>query len=47
MSKSAVPQVERYILDQKEHHEKLDFKTEVLKLLRKHGIEFEERDIFR
>ena len=47
MSKSAVPHVERYILDQKKHHEKLDFKTEFLELLRRHGVRFDERDIFR
>ena len=47
VSKSAVPQVERYILSQKKHHEKLDFKTEFLELLRKHGVQFDEGEVFR
>ena len=47
VSKSSVSQVERYILNQKAHHETLDFKTEFLELLRKHGVEFDEGDVFR
>ena len=46
VSKSSVSQVERYILNQKAHHETLDFKTEFLELLRKHGVEFDEGDVF-
>ena len=47
VSKSVVPEVEAYIARQREHHQRLDFKTEFLELLRRHGIEFEEHDVFQ
>lgn len=47
VSKSSVPEVEAYIARQKEHHRRLDFKTEFLELLRRHGIEFDESDVFK
>jgi hypothetical protein len=47
VSKSAVPAVTEYIAQQKEHHERFDFKTEFLELLRRHGIEFEPSELFR
>ncbi len=47
VSKSAVPEVETYIARQKEHHHRMDFKTEFLELLRRHGIEFDENEVFR
>ena len=47
VSKSAVPAVEAYIARQKEHHKQHDFKSEFLALLRKHGIEFEEDEVFK
>jgi REP element-mobilizing transposase RayT len=46
VSKSAVPEVEAYIARQKEHHQRTDFKTEFLELLRRHGIEFDENEVF-
>ena len=46
VSKSGVPEVEAYISRQKEHHQRMDFKTEFLKLLRRHGIEFDETAVF-
>lgn len=46
VSKSAVPEVEAYIARQKEHHQRMDFKMEFLELLRRHGIEFDENDVF-
>ncbi len=36
----------KYINDQAEHHGKMDFKTEFLIFLKKHGIEYDERYIF-
>jgi REP element-mobilizing transposase RayT len=45
--KSAVPDVEAYIVRQKEHHQRQDFKSEFLDLLRRHGIEFDDSEIFR
>lgn len=47
VSKSVVPGVESYIARQKEHHKRLDFRTEFLELLRRHGIEFDEADVFK
>lgn len=47
VSKSAVPQVEAYIARQKEHHKRQDFRSEFLNLLRKHGVEFDEREVFK
>lgn len=46
VSKSAVPEVEGYIARQKGHHERMDFRTEFLELLRRHGIEFDENEVF-
>ena len=46
MSTSVVPEVKSYIERQKERHKVQDFKTEFLELLRKHGIEFNEDEIF-
>lgn len=47
VSKSALPEVEAYIARQKDHHRTMDFKTEFLELLRRHGVEFDERDVFQ
>ena len=46
VSKSQEPAVKNYIAGQAEHHKTEDFKTELLRLLRKHGIEFDERYVF-
>jgi REP element-mobilizing transposase RayT len=35
--------VVKYIENQKEHHEKMPFKVEYLKFLKKYGIEYDER----
>ncbi len=47
VSKSAVPDIETYITRQKEHHQRQDFKTEFLELLRRHAIEFDENEVFK
>ena len=47
VSKSAVPHVQACIAGQKEHHKRQDFRTAFLELLRRHGVEFEEADVFR
>ncbi len=47
VSKSVLPDVEAYIARQKEHHQRQDFKTEFLELLRRHGIDFEESNVFK
>ena len=46
VSKSQEPAVKKYIAGQGEHHKKEDFKSELLRLLRAHGIEFDERYVF-
>jgi len=46
VSKSQEGAVKAYIAGQHEHHKKEDFKSELLRLLRLHEIEFEERYVF-
>ena len=46
VSKSQEPVVKKYIAGQAEHHRKEDFKSELLRLLRAHEIEFDERYVF-
>lgn len=46
VSRSQEPALKTYIAGQEEHHAKRDFKTELLSLLRAHGIEFDERYVF-
>lgn len=43
VSRSAIEDVEQYIKNQQKHHERLSFKDEFIAMLRKHGIEFDER----
>ena len=43
VSKSQEAAVKNYIAGQAEHHKKEDFNTELLKLLRAHGVEFDEK----
>jgi putative transposase len=42
VSQSQVPQVVAYIDQQEEHHRRLSFKEELLALLQKNGIDFDE-----
>ncbi len=46
VSKSQEDVVKRYIAGQAAHHKKHDFKSELLQLLRAHGVEFDERYVF-
>ncbi|MCW5775651.1 MAG: IS200/IS605 family transposase [Phycisphaeraceae bacterium] len=46
VSKSQEEAVKRYIAGQAEHHKKEDFKSELLRLFRAHGVEFEEKYVF-
>jgi putative transposase len=46
VSKSQEESVRRYIRRQPEHHRKEDFKGELLRLLRAHDVEFDERYVF-
>jgi len=47
VSKSGVPDVIRYIMNQEEHHRKKSFREEYLELLKENDIEFDERYIFQ
>jgi REP element-mobilizing transposase RayT len=46
VSKSAEPDVKRYIENQPDHHRKRDSKEELLVLLWAHGVDFDERYVF-
>lgn len=47
VSESQVPRVAGYIRNQKNRHKKTDFKTELLELLDKNRIEYDERYLWR
>jgi REP element-mobilizing transposase RayT len=47
VSKSVLPRVVRYVKNQKEHHRKISFTDEFLKLLRRHGTDVTEDEVFR
>ena len=46
VSKSQEKAVKRYIAGQPEHHQKENFQSELLRLLRAHDVEFDERFVF-
>lgn len=46
VSKTQEEAVKKYIAGQAEHHKKEDFKSELLRILRAHGVEFDERYVF-
>lgn len=46
VSKSQVPRMKAYIRNQKAHHRKESFELEYRRLLKAHGIDFDERDLF-
>jgi len=46
VSKSLVPEVERYIRDQRVHHGKKTFEEEYRTMLDRHEIQYEERFLF-
>jgi putative transposase len=46
VSRSNVEEVEAYIRNQREHHRTMSFEDEFLKLLQKHGVEFDPRYVF-
>ena len=46
VSKSQEDAVKKYIAGQAEHHRREDFQSEFLRLLRAHGVEFDERYVF-
>ncbi|NBC28045.1 MAG: IS200/IS605 family transposase [Bacteroidetes bacterium] len=46
-SKSQLPRVIKYIQNQQEHHRKRTFREEYLALLKTHGVDYDERYIFK
>jgi putative transposase len=46
VSKSQVPEVVRYIENQREHHKRQTFEEEYISLLNLHGIDYDERYVF-
>lgn len=46
VSRSMVTDVENYIRQQKDHHRRQDFRREFLELLRRHGIESDQAEVF-
>jgi putative transposase len=46
-SRSHIDRVYRYIMNQKVHHKKMTFREEYLALLKKFGVEYDERYIFK
>lgn len=46
VSKSNLSTVIRYIERQEEHHGKMDLKTEFIRLLKAHGVDYDERFIW-
>jgi len=47
VSKSQIAEVIKYIQNQREHHRKKTFQEEYLELLQKHGIDYDERYLWR
>ena len=43
VSRSNIPSVKKYIEHQEDHHRKRSFRDEYRELLRRHGVEFDER----
>ena len=46
VSKSSIPDVIKYIVEQEEHHKKMTFKEEFIKLLKRHEIKYDEKYIW-
>jgi len=46
VSPSTMPRVVAYVRGQAEHHKKMTFEEELILLLDKHGIEYDERYVF-
>ncbi len=47
VSESSRQTVSRYIRDQAQHHQRISYQDEFLALLKKHGVEFDERYIWQ
>lgn len=45
VSESRVPAIRKYIQGQEQHHERVSFRDELVTLLEKHGIEYDEQSL--
>ena len=45
VSQSAVPKVVEYVRNQQQHHRKMTFREELIALLKRHGIKYDEKYI--
>jgi REP element-mobilizing transposase RayT len=46
VNKSILADVERYIQNQRAHHQKMSFQEEYLEFLNKHGVDYDERYVW-
>ncbi len=46
-SRSHIDRVYKYIMNQKEHHQKRSFRDEYVAMLKKHNVDYDERFIFK
>jgi putative transposase len=46
VSESRIPAVIRYVKEQVSHHEKQTFKEEFVRILDRHGVTYDERDVW-
>ena len=46
VSQSNIEAVRKYIANQEEHHRRMTFKEELIALLKRHGVEYDERHVF-
>ncbi len=46
VSNSVLPKVIEYVQGQREHHRKMSFQEELIALLKRHGVKYDERYIF-
>jgi hypothetical protein len=42
-----MPELKRYIANQKEHHRRQTFKKELIEILQEYGIEYDERYLWK
>ncbi|MBX3379967.1 MAG: IS200/IS605 family transposase [Phycisphaeraceae bacterium] len=47
VSKSVLPKVVRYVENQKEHHRKVSYVDEFMSILKRHGTDASEAEVFR
>ena len=46
VSRSNIPSVKRYVENQEAHHRRMSFEDELVAILQKHGVEYDEKYVF-